>query len=30
MTGQTDTSKWAIFADDPVGIYGRGLQSSTL
>ena len=22
LTGKTDTSKWVIFADDPVGIYG--------
>ena len=22
LTGKTDTSKWAIFADTPVGIYG--------
>ena len=22
LTGKTDTSKWVVFADDPVGIYG--------
>eukprot|EP00740_Mantoniella_antarctica_P000979 CAMPEP_0181394776 /NCGR_PEP_ID=MMETSP1106-20121128/27955_1 /TAXON_ID=81844 /ORGANISM="Mantoniella antarctica, Strain SL-175" /LENGTH=669 /DNA_ID=CAMNT_0023516289 /DNA_START=108 /DNA_END=2117 /DNA_ORIENTATION=+ len=30
LTGATDTSKWAIFADDPVGIYGGGEAEASM